>query len=228
MQPPAVRQVEEGRVGVAGKAPAHDRRAQLQHVLRPVQGPGHTTTLHPRGSDVLAGAFHRAAADWQVLLSVLRVVHALAVCLEVVDLALYLVTVLAVTVAQLLQVVDHDCPAFPQSGAPLLQMLIELRRALPVEELAHLRKMIDGVAEIQDVYTVVSVVDLSHPVPDPLSAIADEHQAQFPGPHCVGSSPPRYAGRTRRHARCPAHTRFWCSAPAVVPRPTSVQRYSPP
>ena len=44
---------------VAGKAPAHDRRAQLQHVLRPVQGPGHTTTLHPRGSDVLAGAFHR-------------------------------------------------------------------------------------------------------------------------------------------------------------------------
>ena len=114
-----------------------------------------------------------------MVLSVLSVVRSLAVSFKVVDLGLYLVTVLAVSVAQLLQVVDHDCPAFPQSGAPLLQMLIELRRALPVEELAHLRKMIDGVAEIQDVYTVVSVVDLSHPVPDPLSAIADEHQAQF-------------------------------------------------
>ena len=53
-----------------------------------------------------------------MVLSVLSVVHSLAVSFKVVDLGLYLVTVLAVSVAQLLQVVDHDCPAFPQSGAP--------------------------------------------------------------------------------------------------------------
>ena len=147
-------------------------------MLRPVQGPGHTTTLHPRGSDVLADAFHRAAADWQVLLSVLRVVHALAVCLEVVDLALYLVTVLAVSVTQPFQFVDHRCPARSQSGTPLLQLPIELRRTLPVEELAHRREVLDGVAEIRDVHTV-GVPDICHTVPNPLRSIADEHQAQF-------------------------------------------------
>ena len=105
---------------------------------------------------------HRAAADWQVLLSVLRVVHALAVCFQVVDLALYLVTVLAVSVTQPFQFVDHRCPARSQSGTPLLQLPIELRRTLPVEELAHFREVIDAVAEIQDVHTVGGPRHLPH------------------------------------------------------------------
>ena len=59
-------------------------------MLRSFQSPGHAATLHPRGDHVLAGAFHGAAADRQLVVAAPLVVHALAVGFEVVDLALHM------------------------------------------------------------------------------------------------------------------------------------------
>ena len=93
--------------------------------------------LHPRGDHVLAGAFHGAAADRQMVVSVPLIVHALAVGFEVVDLALHIVAVSTLSVAHLAQVIDHCSAILAQSGASLLQARVELLGTLPVEELAH-------------------------------------------------------------------------------------------
>ena len=113
-----------------------------------------------------------------MLVSAPLVVHALAVGFEVVDLALNIVAVGTLSVAHLAQVIDHCSAVLPQSAAPLLQARVELLGTLPVEELAHLREMIDSVAEIQNVHTV-GVVDICHAVPNPLRAITDEHQPEL-------------------------------------------------
>ena len=142
-------------------------------MLRSCQGTGHAATLHPLGTYVLAGPFHGAAADRRMFVSVRLVVHTLAVGFEVVDLALHIVAVRTLSVAHLAQVIDHCRAVLAQSGARLLRRVSNC--SVPVEELAHLREMIDSVAEIQDVHTV-GVLDICHAAPNPLRAIAERHE----------------------------------------------------
>ena len=116
-----------------GAAPNCDS-GLMRHVLRFRRGPDHAALLHPGGDDVLAGTLHGAAANRQMLISVLPVVHALAIRFEVVDLALDQVALPGASgsVAQLLQLGDQlGSPALAQLGAPALEAFMEAIAPLP-------------------------------------------------------------------------------------------------